>query len=128
MDADAGKHSVGAPSVGLHASRSVAECFTRRALVEVASSKLQFGRHLESTTKAAARLVLEVSAGWASPPSRALWSGDALLLSIPLLETDYLARWKPTSFSLTQPSLTLHTPSPSPTSRFLSAVDDKPNA
>jgi hypothetical protein len=27
------------------------------------------------------RLVLEVSAGWASPSSRGLWGGEALLLS-----------------------------------------------
>jgi hypothetical protein len=44
-------------------------------------------RHLESRPKASARLVLEASAGWASPSSRGLWGGDALLLS-----TD---SWKP---------------------------------
>jgi pentatricopeptide repeat protein len=38
-------------------------------------------RHLESRPKAAARLVLEVSAGWPSSSSRGLWGGDALLLS-----------------------------------------------
>jgi hypothetical protein len=36
---------------------------------------------LESRAKAAARLDLEVSTGWASPSSRGLWGGDALLLS-----------------------------------------------
>jgi hypothetical protein len=38
-------------------------------------------RHLESRPKAAAREDLEMSAGWASPSSRGLWGGDALLLS-----------------------------------------------
>ena len=38
-------------------------------------------RHLESRAKASARLVLEVSAGWASPFSRGLCGGDVLLLS-----------------------------------------------
>ena len=38
-------------------------------------------RHLESRAKAAARLDLEVSAGWVSLSSRDLWGGDALLLS-----------------------------------------------
>ena len=38
-------------------------------------------RHLESRYKAAARLDLEVSAGWAIPSSRGVWGGDALLLS-----------------------------------------------
>ena len=37
-------------------------------------------RHLESRAKASARLSLEVSVGWASPSSRGLWGGDALLL------------------------------------------------
>jgi hypothetical protein len=32
-------------------------------------------RHLESRAKAAARLDLEVSAGWANPLSRGLWGG-----------------------------------------------------
>ena len=36
---------------------------------------------LESRDKAAARLDIDVSAGWASPSSRGLWGGDALLLS-----------------------------------------------
>jgi hypothetical protein len=36
-------------------------------------------RHLESRPKAEARLDLEVAAGWAIPPSRGLWGGDALL-------------------------------------------------
>jgi hypothetical protein len=35
-------------------------------------------RHLESTPKASARLVIEVSARWSSASSRALWGGDAL--------------------------------------------------
>jgi hypothetical protein len=34
-----------------------------------------------SGPKASARLVLEVSAGWASPSSRGLWGGDALPLA-----------------------------------------------
>jgi hypothetical protein len=38
-------------------------------------------RHLESRAKAAARLDLEVSAGWVSLSSRDLWGGDTLLLS-----------------------------------------------
>jgi hypothetical protein len=38
-------------------------------------------RHIESRPKAAARLDLEVSAGWASMSSRGLWGGGALLLS-----------------------------------------------
>jgi hypothetical protein len=38
-------------------------------------------RHLEIRAQAAARLVLEVPAGWVSPSSRGLWGGDALLLS-----------------------------------------------
>ena len=38
-------------------------------------------RHLESRAKAEARLDIEVAAGWVIPPSRVLWSGDALLLS-----------------------------------------------
>jgi hypothetical protein len=37
--------------------------------------------HLESRAKATARLDLEASAGSASPCSRGLWGGDALLLS-----------------------------------------------
>jgi hypothetical protein len=37
--------------------------------------------HLESRPKAAERLDLEVSEGWASPSSRGLCGGDALLLS-----------------------------------------------
>jgi hypothetical protein len=45
------------------------------------TSGLRVYRHLESRAKASARLVLEVSAGWASPSSRGLWGGDALLLS-----------------------------------------------
>jgi hypothetical protein len=44
-------------------------------------------RHLESRPKAAARLDLEVSAGWASPSSRDLWGGDALMLSTGAAET-----------------------------------------
>jgi hypothetical protein len=36
-------------------------------------------RHLESRAQAAARLDIEVSAGWVSPSSRGLWGGDALL-------------------------------------------------
>jgi hypothetical protein len=38
-------------------------------------------RHLEIRPKAAARLDIEVPAGWAFPSSRGLWCGDALLLS-----------------------------------------------
>jgi hypothetical protein len=38
-------------------------------------------RQLESRRKEAARLDLEVSAGWVSPSSRGLWGGDALLPS-----------------------------------------------
>jgi hypothetical protein len=36
---------------------------------------------LERRPKAAARLGLEASTGWASPSSRGLWGGHALLLS-----------------------------------------------
>jgi hypothetical protein len=46
------------------------------------------GRHLESRPNAAARLDLEVSAGWASPSSHGLWGGDALLLSTGGLATE----------------------------------------
>jgi hypothetical protein len=43
---------------------------------------LGFGKPpLESRAKAAARWDLYVSAGWVSPSSRGMWSGDALLLS-----------------------------------------------
>jgi hypothetical protein len=45
-------------------------------------------RHLESRLKAAARLALEVSAGWVIPSSRGLWGENALLLSPP-------GCWKP---------------------------------
>jgi hypothetical protein len=38
-------------------------------------------KDLESRPKAAARLVIEASAGWVSPSSRGLWGGDALLLT-----------------------------------------------
>ena len=48
-------------------------------------------RHLESRAKGVARLVIEVSAGCASPSFRGLWGGEALLLSPPaLLETEIL--------------------------------------
>ena len=40
------------------------------------------------TPKAEARLVLQVSAWWASPSSRGLWGGDAPLLSTGALESD----------------------------------------
>jgi uncharacterized protein YjbJ (UPF0337 family) len=46
------------------------------------SLSLGFGKpHLKSRANAAARLDLEVSAGWASPYSHGLSGGDALLLS-----------------------------------------------
>jgi hypothetical protein len=41
-----------------------------------------FGKPPRKQTKVSARLVLEVSAGWATPTSRGMWGGDALLLSI----------------------------------------------
>jgi hypothetical protein len=45
-------------------------------------------RAVVKQTKASARLDLEVSAGWASPYSRGLWGGDALLLSVTGNRTD----------------------------------------
>ena len=48
---------------------------------EATISGLGKRRHLESRPKAAARSDLEVFAGWASPCSRGMWGGHALLLS-----------------------------------------------
>jgi hypothetical protein len=43
--------------------------------------------HVESRANAAARLDLEVSAGWVGPSVRGLWGGDALLLATALLDS-----------------------------------------
>jgi hypothetical protein len=45
----------------------------------VAHSRLGFGEKARHRAKAEARLGLEACAGWASPSSRGLWRGDALL-------------------------------------------------
>ena len=63
------------------------------AYVEVETGTGLESRHLESRPYASARLDLEVSAGWVSPPSRGLWGGEALLLSTHnLLEAEALAQ------------------------------------
>jgi hypothetical protein len=50
----------------------------RRGSALTAAGRTQ-RRHLESKPQAVARLDLEMTAGWASPSSRGLWRGDALL-------------------------------------------------
>ena len=68
-----------------HASRSLTTLraalppHREQALAHV--SGLGFGKPARSRHKAAARLDLDVYAGWASPSSCGLWGGDALLLS-----------------------------------------------
>jgi hypothetical protein len=79
-------------ALGAHAHSDYSE-LTDDAVHSAVSSGLGLGcglesRHLESRPKAAARLDLEASAGWASPSSRGLWSGDALMLSIIRIRSD----------------------------------------